>query len=72
MFIHGRVSTQMTLLAAELPCMKRPVLLPVLYVEIVVYLHCISQLGLQKTKQNNPTIDLFSVSRKSLGIPVHL
>lgn len=51
MFIHGRVLTQMTLLAAELPCMKRPVLLPVLYVEIVVYLHCISQLGLQKTIQ---------------------
>lgn len=36
-FIHGRVSTQMTLLAAELSCMKRPVLLPVLYVEIVVH-----------------------------------
>lgn len=35
-FIHGRVSTQMTLLAAELPCMTRPVLLPELYVETVV------------------------------------
>lgn len=35
-FIHGRVSTQMTLLAAELPCMTRPVLLAELYVETVV------------------------------------
>lgn len=39
----------MALLAAELPCMTRPVLLPVLYVGTVVYLQRISQLQLQKT-----------------------
>lgn len=55
--------------------MKGPVLLPVLYVKIVVYLQHISQLGLQKKKRQNPknlnqsflcTINSFSVSRKSL------
>lgn len=38
---------------AELPCVKRPVLLPVLHVETVVYLQCISQLRLQKKPKQN-------------------